>query len=144
MENIFKFKKPIVVIFSLLIFGGGVWAVSSKKEQPAEVQGVQEEVFTADLVLDFGEEKIATYSGIRTIEKTIFGILLQAAQNNDFEVDYDPPSGEMGAFVKSIDGVGNTSESFWQFWLNGEYGQVAMDQQEIKDGDLVEIKLKGF
>ena len=143
MENIFKLKKPIIVVLALLIFGG-VWAVSSKKEQPAEVQGVQEETSAADLVLDFGQEEIATYSGIRLEEKTVLGLLLQAAAENDFEVSYDPPSGEMGAFVKSIDGVENTSESFWQFWLNGEYGQVAMDQQEIKDGDLVEIKFKGF
>lgn len=144
MENIFKLKKPIIVVLALLILGGGVLAVSSKKEQPAEVQGVQEEVFTADLVLDFSEEKVATYSGVRIAEKTVLGLLLQAAAENDFEVDYDPPSGEMGAFVKSVDGVANTSESFWQFWVNGEYGQVAMDQQEIKDGDLVEIKFKGF
>jgi len=144
MENIFKLKKPIIVVLALLILGGGVWAVSSKKEQPAEVQGVQEEVFTADLVLDFSEEKVATYSGVRIAEKTVLGLLLRASQDKGFKVSYDPPSGEMGAFVKSIDGVENTSESFWQFWLNGEYGQVAMDQQEIKGGDLVEIKFRGF
>ncbi len=139
-----KLKKPIIVILALLIFSGGVWVVSSQKEPLAEVQGVQEEVFTADLVLDFSEEKVATYSGVKTTEKTILGLLLQTAAENDFEVDYDSPRGEMGAFVKAIDGVENTNESFWQFWLNGEYGQVAMDQQEIKDGDMVEIKFRGF
>ncbi len=139
-----KLKKLIIVVLALLVFGGGVWVFSSQKEQPAEVQGVQEEVFTADLVLDFGEEKTATYSGIRIAEKTVLGLLLQAAAENGFEVDYDPPSGEMGAFVKSIDGIENADEAFWQFWLNGGYGQVAMDQQEIKDGDLVEIKFRGF
>lgn len=147
MESIFKFKKPIIVIFALVVFGGGALVVSSRKEPPAEVRGVEEEVFAADLVLDFGhdrEEKIATYSGVKTTEKTILGLLLRAALEQGFEVDYDPPSGEMGCFVKSIEGVENTNESFWQFWLNGEYGQVAMDQQEIKDGDMVEIKFKGF
>lgn len=115
-------------------------------EIQSEVRGVQEGAVSADLILDFGasEEKIATYSGIRTTEKTVLGLLLQAGRANDFGVDYDPPSGEMGAFVKSIDGVENTSERFWQFWVNGEYSQVAMDQQEIKDGDFVEVKFKGF
>jgi hypothetical protein len=50
----------------------------------------------------------------------------------------------MGAFVKSINGLENTNERFWQFWVNGEYGQVAMDQQEIKNGDIVEVKFGGF
>ncbi len=147
----FKFKKPIIIVLALLVFGGGALVVSSQKEQPtvgpepqAEVKGVLEETAVADLVLGFDEERIATYSGVKTAEKTILGLLLQAALSHDFEVDYDPPSGEMGAFVTAIDGVENTSESLWQFWLNGEYGQVAMDQQEIKDGDLVEIKFKGF
>jgi len=147
----FKFKKPTIIILALLVFGGGALVVSSQKErltvepEPlAEVQGVQEETTAADLVLVFGEEKIVTYSGVKTTEKTILGLLLQAALGHGFEVDFTPPSGEMGAFVKSIDGVGNTNEKFWQFWLNGEYGQIAMDQQEIEDGDLVEIKFKGF
>ena len=137
----FKFKKPIISIFTLLFLGGGILFVWSQGKRSAieELQTV-----TADLVLDFGEEKVATYSGIKVEEETILGLLLKAASDHGFEVDFTPPSGEMGAFVKSIGGVENSKEKFWQFWVNGEYGQVAMDQQEIKDGDLVEIKFRGF
>jgi len=143
-----KFKKPIIIVFALLILGVGAFFVLSQRRQSVveEVRGVQEETVNADLILDFGasEEKVATYSGIRTTEKTVLGLLLQAATDYGFEVDYTPPNGEVGAFVKSIAGMENTSERFWQFWVNGEYGQVAMDQQEIKDGDFVEVKFRGF
>lgn len=155
----FKFKKPIITILVLLVLGGAGVVLSQRKppvveeSPPSEVRGITEEAVTADLVLDFGpnhvgfgasEEKIATYSGVKTTEKTVLGLLRQAATDHDFEVDYNPPSGEMGAFIKSIAGRENTDESFWQFWVNSEYGQVAMDRQEIKDGDLVEIKFRGF
>jgi hypothetical protein len=147
---VFKIKRSVLIIFAFLILGGAgvVWSQrklpSVEQEAPAEVRGVREEITTADLVLDFEDEKVATYSGVRVAKKTVLGLLLQAAQDNGFEVNYNPPRGEMGAFVKSINGLENTNERFWQFWVNGEYGQVAMDQQEIKDGDLVEIKFRGF
>lgn len=146
----FKFKEQIIIILALLVLGGGstvVWFQGRQpvaEEQAAEVRGIQEEVFTADLILDFGEEKIATYSGVRVEERTVLGLLLKAALDYGFEVDFTPPSGEMGAFVKSIGGVENTNKEFWQFWVGGEYGQVAMDQQEIEDGDVIEIKFRGF
>ena len=150
----FKFKKSITIIPALLALGIGVvfaWARRTPLveenppiEVPSEVRGVAEEAIIADLVLDFGEEKIATYSGIHVEEETVLGILLKAASDQGFEVDFTPPSGEMGAFVKSIGGVENTKEKFWQFWVNNEYGQVAMDQQEIKGGDVIEIKFRGF
>ena len=146
----FKFKRPTIIILALLVFGGWALVISSQKEQPmveeppSEVRGVQKETVTADLVLDFGEEKVATYSGIKVEEETILGLLLKAASDHGFEVDFTPPSGEMGAFVKSIGGVENTNEKFWQFWVNGEYGRVAMDQQEIEGGDVIEIKFRGF
>jgi hypothetical protein len=149
---VFKIKRSVLIIFAFLILGGAgvVW---SQRSQPTveevmtrpEVRSVEEKAAAAaDLVLDFGEKKIATYSGVRVAEKTVLGLLLQAAQDNGFEVNYNPPSGGMGAFVKSIGGVENTNEKFWQFWVNGEYGQVAMDQQEIKNGDIVEVKFGGF
>ena len=150
----FKFKKPITIILALLVLGVGVVLIWVQRtplveenppiEVPSEVRGVAEEAIIADLVLDFGEEKVATYSGINVEEKTILGLLLKAASDHGFEVDFTPPSGEMGAFVKSIGGVENTKEKFWQFWVNNEYGQVAMDQQEIEDGDVIEIKFRGF
>ncbi len=136
------FKKPIIVILALLVLGGGILFVWSQGKRSA-VEEPQSTV-TADLVLDFGEEKVATYSGIKVEEETILGLLLKVASDHGFEVDFTPPSGEMGAFVKSIGGVENTNEKFWQFWVNGEYGQVAMDQQEIEDGDVIEIKFRGF
>ncbi len=145
----FRITKPVIV-FAFLILSGGVVFVWSQgrqaviEESPPEVRGVEKETAVANLILDYGDEKVATYSGVRVEGKTVLGLLLQAATDHDFEVDYTPPSGEMGAFVKTIGEVANTNEKFWQFWINGEYGQVAMDQQEIKDGDLVEIKFRGF
>jgi len=145
-------KKSTIIILALLVLGIGAVFIWTERTRLVE-ENQPEEVITAGLVLDFGpnhvgfgagEEKVATYSGVKVEEETVLGLLLKVASEQGFEVDFTPPSGEMGAFVKSIGGGENTSGKFWQFWVNNEYGQVAMDQQEIKDGDVVEIKFRGF
>lgn len=144
MEEDKKLKIYLgIALASLIVIGvfGGKTRLEGTKSLRSFSE-VGEEVVSADLELDFGEGETKTYEDVKTQEETVLGLLLAAAQESDFEVDYS--ESEMGAFVKAISGVENTKEKFWQFWLNGEYGQVAMDKQEIKDGDLVEIKLTSF
>lgn len=98
---------------------------------------------SATLILNFGEErggerKIATYSAVRSPAGTALDLLLQAAKEQSFTVDYEEQS--FGAFIKSIDGVSNQKSVFWLYYVNGLPAPVAADKQKIKDGDGVEFR----
>lgn len=98
---------------------------------------------SATLILNFGEErggerKIATYSAVRSPAGTALDLLLQAAKEQSFAVDYEEQS--FGAFIKSIDGVSNQKSVFWLYYVNGRPAPVAADKQKIRDGDGVEFR----
>lgn len=98
-------------------------------ETPAVIRG--------SLMLDFGDGTIKTYE-LTPKENTVLGLLRAAAEKNKFEVDCS--DSKFGVFVEAIAGVKNTTEKFWQFWVNNKFGDKAADRYEIKDGDVVEWK----
>lgn len=111
------------------------------------VLGEQEEATSAavyaDLVLNFGEaraeeQRLATYSAVRVEGKTALDLLLQAAEKNNFKVDYENQS--FGVFIRSIDGVANQKSVFWLYYVNGLPAPVAADKQVIGNGDRVEFR----
>ena len=44
------------------------------------------------------------------------------------------------AYITAIGGVSQDQAHWWQYWVNGEYGSVAANWYELKDGDSVEWK----
>jgi hypothetical protein len=46
-----------------------------------------------------------------------------------------------GTIVTAINDVPNSSDKFWQFWVNGEYGMTAADMAVLRSGDRLEWKL---
>jgi len=51
---------------------------------------------------------------------------------------------ELGVFVTDINGTSNNEGSFWIYYVNGEMGQVGVDQYTCKDGDKVEWRYEKF
>jgi hypothetical protein len=50
--------------------------------------------------------------------------------------------GDMGEFVKAIDGIEPDSMHFWSFYINGSQAQVGADTYMTKSTDLIEWKLE--
>lgn len=46
--------------------------------------------------------------------------------------------GQAGVFVTGINGLTNTSQNYWAFYINGEYSQTGASQTMLEPGD--EIK----
>lgn len=46
------------------------------------------------------------------------------------------------AYMTAIDGVANNPNDglFWQYWVNGELGPVAVNKYQLNDGDILEWK----
>jgi hypothetical protein len=84
------------------------------------------------LVLDEGDGNISTYSAqAKNALETLEIAATKAAIAIDVR-EYD-----FGKFVNSINGKASTAEKAWIYFVNGESGQVAADQFEVKAGDTI-------
>lgn len=141
----------ILLVTAVLVYKAGrlsqtEFGVSGPVSTPSAVLGEPEaspSAVSATLILNFGEgrvgeSRIATYSAVRSPQGTALDLLLQAAKEQDFAVDYEKQS--FGAFIKSIDDVANQKSIFWLYYVNGLPAPVAADKQNIKDGDRVEFR----
>jgi hypothetical protein len=80
-----------------------------------------------------------------TIENaTVYGVLYESAKRGNFSVEsyYD---GKYGShFVTSIGGVKGDDKKAWQYWQNGNYGQVGASLAVVNNGDLIEWRYVNF
>ncbi len=102
---------------------------------------------TASVKINFGNGTVWSYPNISVDGKnaTVYGILLKAAHQGNFSVDYTYYGQYDSLLVNSIAGTPNgENNSYWQFWLNGVYGQVGADKQTVNDNDIIEWKFTAF
>jgi hypothetical protein len=67
---------------------------------------------------------------------------MESARIGSFEVKTKKHS--YGLMVVSIGGVENGIDGhYWQYYVNGEYGSVASDKQEVYDYDVIEWRYQG-
>ncbi|HEX9721910.1 MAG TPA: DUF4430 domain-containing protein [Candidatus Paceibacterota bacterium] len=43
----------------------------------------------------------------------------------------------LGVFIEAINGVHNSNNYYWQFWVNGEYANIGASEYELRHGDQV-------
>ena len=95
---------------------------------------------TAKIVLDFGNGTFEDLETEISETSTAFSMLEQLVSEKGLEMEikqYD-----FGVFVQAIDGMESGTDLAWIYFVNGESGQVAADQQPVSDGDLVEWRYK--
>lgn len=105
-----------LVLLALLIWGGSYVVNQGKSKQ---TQQEAEQV------------KTISYDGVEG--KTALELLVLEHQAN-----YQ--TSELGAFVNEIDGIKNTSDTFWMFYVNGNLAEVSADKYVTKAGDIMEWK----
>ena len=135
MKRLFQF---LLIVF--LALGLGSYLVNKGLERrPAKIDKPvvslsDQELNHVKVVLDFGEDKLTTYSGISA--NNAFEALLDAVQSENLEVIYK--SSDFGVFVEEIAGVKNSKDSFWLYYINGQMAEVGADKYQLKKGDIVE------
>ncbi len=106
-----------------------------KESQPPPVQRASE--VRVSLAIE-GASWSTGYRNVSTLNNTVFGILLEASQRLHFQVKWITYTVPEGVFVTSINGTDNgAGGKFWQYWVDGGYGDRAADKKQIFDGDLV-------
>ena len=107
----------------------GLAACGKKEEAGNEIQ-----------ILVYDRENSTVYDEkIKTEEKYLGDAL---AKIDDLEVVTE--DSDYGPYIVSIKGLEQGDNYYWNYYVNGEYAQVGVSQQEIKEGDVYTFKLEKF
>jgi hypothetical protein len=132
-----KTLKLFVVLFGVLAFGvllGVSLADMGYMRTSSQIAG---EEILVDLAIDYGNGDEQSFPG-RVVRHgdTVLDLLTALERQNGIAIEKRNFPG-LGVFVEAIQGVHNTNDSYWQFWVNGEYSKVGAAQYELKDGNKV-------
>lgn len=105
-----------LVLLAFLIWGGSYVIKQGKTKQA--VQQTQ-------------ETQIISYQGVEG--KNALELLQKEHQVNFQTSDF-------GVFVTEIDGIKNTEDTFWMYYVNEKLAEVAADKYATKEGDKIEWK----
>ena len=135
--------KLFAVLFGVLAFGVllGVSLVDMGYMRTG-TQADREEILV-DLAIDYGNGDEQSFPGeVARQGDTVLDLLETLERQNGITIEKRNFPG-LGVFIEAIHGVHNTNNSYWQFWVNGEYSKVGASQYELKDGDKVLWKRTG-
>ncbi len=72
------------------------------------------------------------------MNNTAFSLLLEAGVRIGFNVQWTEFAIPPGIFVTAINGtVNGTHGKYWQYWVDGQYGDIAADRKELFDGNVL-------
>lgn len=78
------------------------------------------------------------YRDALTRNNTVFLLLLEAADDFGFDVEWIHYEIPQGVFITAINLTTNGhGGKYWQYWVNGQLGDVAADRKELFDQDQV-------
>ena len=133
--------EAVILIAVMAVAFMGLWLAAESLEKGQMVEPPESEI-TVSLRIS-GDEWSVEYLNIETMNNTVFKLLIECSKDNNFSVDYTQWQGFDAVFVNSINGTKNgENDMWWQYYVNGEYGDLASDKKEIFDGDVVEWRFE--
>jgi uncharacterized ubiquitin-like protein YukD len=134
-----KTMKKYLPLILILIVASGLFLF--KKYSPTNVSvPVQETVSEQkiNLTIDFGNKDIKNYDLTIGPEDTAFSVLKTITEKE--KIILQVKQYDFGVFIEKIGDFESTAKKSWIYYLNGESGQIAADQQKLKNGDKIEWK----
>ena len=110
-------------------------ADTTEKAEDTNVLGEGEKQFTFKVVDKDGKETVFT---INTDKKTVGDALLELELIEGEDGDY-------GLYVKEVNGIVadyNVDQTYWAFYVNGEYAMSGVDTTEIENGAEYSFKVE--
>lgn len=105
-------------------------------------QNVQSRQITASILVSGGNWTLE-YRNITTQNNTAFGFLREMSAKLNFSMGSVYYPALDAQLVTSINGTQNgAGGKYWQYYVNGVYGNLASDKKELKDGDAVEWRFE--
>ena len=133
--------KQTVKIFSVLLgtlaFGVLLDVSLADMGYTRTAAQVEREEIWVDLSFDYGngEEQVFPREMLES-GATVLDLLESLERREGIALEKRSFPG-LGVFIEAIHGVHNTNNSYWQFWVNGEYSKVGAGQYVLKNGDKV-------
>ena len=138
-----KSIAKIIIIVAIFVFGvyiGQNYSILPESKISPEITAPlpnteEPQIVSANLMLDFGDGTINSYTGIELAQgATVFDLLKKAADDNDIELNYQDYGGEMGVFVESIGEAKSdfAANRYWQYWVNDEYAKAGASLQPAR------------
>ena len=134
-KNIIGWLVLLIVIMSGI--GGLQFLIHSTE---THISSIEEPIITTMRI--HGDDWIIEYSSATT-NNTVYTLLLECASEYNFTIGSTFWQGYNAVFINSINGAINNADGnnlWWQYYVNGGYGEVGCDKKEIFDGDFVEWK----
>lgn len=126
-----QYRFVFLVIFASLAFLGFQITKARNLNQQFR-QATQVVQNTVTVVVD----NAATLKRLKNIEgSNVYMALIEASKKGGFEVkskQYD-----FGVFVEEINGIKNTKEKSWIYFVNDVAGDVVADRKNLNPGDIV-------
>lgn len=137
MKTMRKYIIPLLVLVLVSFF---VVFKNYNSKKVSDVPSNQQLGYEArvNITINFGNNKIKTDELVADANDTAFSILKKFAEKENVKLEtiqYD-----FGIFVKKIGDFESTAKKSWIYYVNDVSGQIAADQQKIKNGDKVEWK----
>lgn len=134
--------KIFLVLFGVLLFGV-LLGISLADIGYVPVASQEQKEILVDLSIDYGNGDTQSFpEEVLLRGSTVFDALQAIERRYGIFLETRNFPG-LGVFVEAIHGVHNTNNSYWQFWVNGEYSKVGAGQYVLKDSDKVLWKRTG-
>lgn len=133
--NYFKKLETIIIWAIILLLGVAYGVLSNNAKAPTNDNAVQQvQNANPESIQQVPASSLVRYNGEEG--RTAMDLLKAKylVQTQSF--------GDMGEFVKSINGVEPDTTHFWGFYVNGSIAQVGADMYVTKPSDQVEWKLE--
>lgn len=91
-----------------------------------------------ELVIDFGNNEPKKFNLNIDSTDTAFSVLKASAEKEN--INLQVKQYDFGVFVEKVGDFESTAKKSWIYYVNGESGQIAADQQKLKNGDKIEWK----
>jgi hypothetical protein len=129
-SGIFKILLLVTVVAVIVLLG--VTRFTSNKSSSTNEEHISSNVTAPDVNITEDGKKVS-YVGEEG--KTALELLKHHTQADTKDTSF-------GEQVIAINGVGQTANSFWLYYVNGEPAQVGADQYQTNDADTIEWRLE--
>lgn len=112
--------------------------LNSKGQTDKGIINLAEPESIVELKIDSGDNKAKSFNVSTDLNATAFSVLKATAEKEN--INLQVKQYDFGVFVEKIADFESTAKKSWIYYINGESGQIAADQQKLKNGDKIEWK----
>ncbi len=133
--------EALALISVLALAMIGLWILAGYVTKSDTVNPPESSI-TVSLKIE-GDDWDIEYLNVATFNNTVSKLLIECSNEYNFSVRYTTWPGYNAIFINAINGHENGDGGlWWQYYVNGVYGEIGCDKKEIFDDDLVEWRFE--